>query len=68
MILVAVRALSPVVKVTGLRATREGLGISRTELALMSGIPLDALWEIEAGARRRASRTGRTDACTRCGV
>jgi len=52
MILVALRSPAPAltISVTGLRTKREDLGLRRPELALLSGLPLDTLWELEAGA------------------
>ena len=52
MILAAVQTASVAitVSVTGLRTKREELGLSRPELALISSLPLDTLWELEAGA------------------
>jgi DNA-binding XRE family transcriptional regulator len=49
MILVVVRTFSPVVRVTGVRVKRIGLGITPAELAFMAGLSVDALWEIEGG-------------------
>ena len=49
MILVVVHAFSPVVRVTGVRGKRDALGITRAELALMTGMTVDTLWEIEGG-------------------
>lgn len=46
MILAAVQPASVAitVSVTGLRTKREDLGLSRSQLALLSGVPLDTLW------------------------
>src|ERR1017187_8073350 len=52
MILVVVHAFSPVVRVTGVRGKRDALGITRAELALMTGMTVDTLWEIEGGTTR----------------
>ena len=49
MILVVVPALSPVVGVTGVRFKRIALGITHAELAFMTGLSVDTLWEIEGG-------------------
>ena len=49
MILVVVPALSPIVRVTGVRFKRIALEITHAELAFMTGLSVDTLWEIEGG-------------------
>jgi transcriptional regulator with XRE-family HTH domain len=49
MILLVVPGPFIVVTASGVRGKRDGLGISRAELAAMTGIAVDTLWEIEGG-------------------